>query len=101
MDAAVTNKEITIKDVAKQANVSVATVSRVLNGRDRVSDSTRKKIRKIIEELNFVPSTMATSMVKKKTNMLSVVVPDIQNPFYTAVIGGMVEVANKDGFSLL
>jgi len=98
MDAAVTNKEITIKDVAKQANVSVATVSRVLNGRDRVSDSTRKKILKIIEELNFVPSTMAASMVKKKTNMLAVVVPEIQNPFYTAVIGGTVEVANKEGF---
>ncbi|WP_259620183.1 LacI family DNA-binding transcriptional regulator [Paenibacillus doosanensis] len=93
-----TNKEITIKDVAKQANVSVATVSRVLNGRDRVSDATRKKILKIIEELNFVPSTMAASMVKKKTNMLAVVVPEIQNPFYTAVIGGTVEIANNEGF---
>jgi DNA-binding LacI/PurR family transcriptional regulator len=96
-----TNKEITIKDVAKQAGVSVATVSRVMNGRDRVSEATRKKILKIIEEMNFVPNTMAASMVNKKTNMLSVVVPEIQNPFYTAVIGGMVEVAKKEGFFTL
>lgn len=94
-------KEITIKDVAKRANVSVATVSRVMNGRDRVSDATRKKILKIIDELNFVPNTMAASMVNKKTNMLSVVVPEIQNPFYTAVIGGTVEVAKKEGFFTL
>ena len=96
-----TNKEITIKDVAKQANVSVATVSRVMNGRDRVSDATRKKILKIIDELNFVPNTMAASMVNKKTNMLSVVVPEIHNPFYTAVIGGMVEIAKNAGFFTL
>ncbi|MFS0726910.1 LacI family DNA-binding transcriptional regulator [Paenibacillus sp. 1P07SE] len=95
------NKEITIKDVAKQAGVSVATVSRVLNGRDRVSDETRKKILKIIDELNFVPNTMAASMVNKKTRMLSVVVPEIQNPFYTAVISGTVEVAKKAGFVTL
>ncbi|WP_040716870.1 LacI family DNA-binding transcriptional regulator [Paenibacillus daejeonensis] len=95
------NKEITIKDVAKQAGVSVATVSRVLNGRDRVSDDTRKKILKIIEDMNFVPNTMAASMVNKKTRMLSVVVPEIQNPFYTAVISGTVEVAKKAGFVTL
>lgn len=101
MERIVTEKDITIKDVAKHANVSVATVSRVLNGLDRVSESTRKKVLKVIDELNFVPNTMAASMVKKKTNMLSVVVPEIQNPFYTAVIGGTVEVAKKAGFFTL
>ncbi|MFD2332932.1 LacI family DNA-binding transcriptional regulator [Cohnella sp. GCM10020058] len=96
-----TNRTITIKDVAKQANVSVATVSRVINGLDRVSDATRKRVLKIIQELNFVPNTMAASMVNKKTKMLSVVVPDIQNPFYTAVIEGTVEVAKREGFFTL
>ncbi|WP_342565640.1 LacI family DNA-binding transcriptional regulator [Paenibacillus sp. FSL R7-0345] len=95
------DKEMTIKDVARLAGVSVATVSRVMNGRDRVSDATRKKIQRIIEELNFVPNTMAASMVSKKTHMLAVVVPEIQNPFYTAVIGGTVEAAKKEGFSTL
>ncbi|ANS73490.1 transcriptional regulator [Paenibacillus yonginensis] len=96
-----TNRNITIKDVAKQANVSVATVSRVINGLDRVSESTRKRVLKIIQELNFVPNNMAASMVNKKTNMISVVVPEIQNPFYTAVIEGTVEVAKREGFFTL
>ncbi|WP_217622401.1 LacI family DNA-binding transcriptional regulator [Paenibacillus agri] len=101
MEVVVTKRDITIKDVAKTANVSVATVSRVINGLDRVSEATRKKVLKVIDELNFVPNTIAASMVNKKTNMLAVVVPEIQNPFYTAVIGGTVEVAKKAGFVTL
>lgn len=95
------DKEITIKDIARLANVSVATVSRAINGRDRVSEATRKKILKIIEDVNFVPNAMAASMVNKRTHMLAVVVPEIQNPFYTAVIGGTVEAAKKEGYSTL
>lgn len=101
MEVGITNRDITIKDVAKAANVSVATVSRVINGLDRVSEATRKRVLKIIEEMNFVPSSMAASMVKKKTNMLAVVVPEVHNPFYTAVISGTVEVAKKEGFFTL
>jgi len=97
----VTSKDITIKDVAKQAGVSVATVSRVVNGLDRVSEVTRKRVHKVIQELNFTPNTMAASIVRKKTNMLSVVVPEIQNPFYTAVIEGTEEVAKREGFFTL
>ncbi|RXZ78526.1 LacI family transcriptional regulator [Paenibacillaceae bacterium] len=96
-----TIKDITIKDVAKQAGVSVSTVSRVVNGLDRVSDATRKRVHKVIQELNFVPNTMAASIVRKKTNMISVVVPEIQNPFYTAVIEGTEEIAKREGFFTL
>lgn len=90
--------EITIKDVAKQANVSVATVSRVLNGLDRVSEKTRKKVQKVVQELNYVPNSMAVSMVTKQTHMLAVVVPEFENPFYTAVIKGTVDVASQEGY---
>ncbi|MEN1969804.1 LacI family DNA-binding transcriptional regulator [Lentibacillus sp. N15] len=93
------HKEITIKDVAVKANVSVATVSRVLNGLDRVSDTTRNKVQKIIEELDYEPNIMAASIITKQTKMLAVVVPEIQNPFYTAVIEGTVAVAKNEGFS--
>ncbi|MBA9026359.1 MULTISPECIES: LacI family DNA-binding transcriptional regulator [Bacillaceae] len=91
--------DITIKDVAKQANVSVATVSRVLNGLDRVSDQTRKKVLKVVKELNYVPNTMAASMITKQTQMLAVVVPEIENPFYTSVIKGTVNVAKERGYN--
>jgi DNA-binding LacI/PurR family transcriptional regulator len=91
-------KNITIKDVAKQANVSVATVSRVLNRLDRVSDKTRKNVLKVIDKLNYVPDNVAVSMITKQTQMLAVIVPVIQNPFYTAVIQGMVEISKKAGY---
>lgn len=91
-------QKITIKEVAKQANVSVATVSRVLNGRDRVSKETKEKVLKVVKELNYVPNTTAVSMITKQTQMLAVVVPDIENPFYTAVIKGAVSVARQEGY---
>ncbi|HBE78604.1 MAG TPA: LacI family transcriptional regulator [Firmicutes bacterium] len=92
------NREITIKDVAERANVSVSTVSRVLNGLDRVSDKTRTEVLKIIKELNYIPNDIAVSMITKKTKVIAVVVPNLENPFYTAVIRGTVEVTKKAGY---
>jgi DNA-binding LacI/PurR family transcriptional regulator len=91
-------KEITIKDVAKKANVSISTVSRVLNGLDRVSKKTRSQVLEIIKELNYVPNNLAVSMVKKRSKMIAVMVPDIINPFYTAVIQGAEEIAKMQGY---
>lgn len=91
-------KEITIKDVAKKANVSISTVSRVLNGLDRVSGKTRNKVLKVIEELNYVPNNLAVSMVKKKSKMIAIMVPDIINPFYTSVIQGTETIAKAHDY---
>jgi LacI family transcriptional regulator len=91
-------KEITIKDVAKKANVSISTVSRVLNGLDRVSKKTRNHVLEVIEQLNYTPNNVAVSMVKKKSKMIAVMVPDIINPFYTAVIQGAEEIAKSHGY---
>ncbi|MCM3715307.1 LacI family transcriptional regulator [Alkalihalobacillus oceani] len=88
----------TIKDVAKHANVSVATVSRVLNNLDRVSDKTRKKVKKAIEELQFVPNSLAASMITKQTKMIATIVPNIQNSFYTSVIQATADVAKAEGY---
>jgi DNA-binding LacI/PurR family transcriptional regulator len=64
------NNDITIKDVAKKANTSISTVSRVLNGLNRVSNKTRKRILKVIDEMEYVPNGVAISMVKKQANMI-------------------------------
>ncbi|MFJ5717863.1 LacI family DNA-binding transcriptional regulator [Neobacillus sp. NPDC093127] len=93
--------DFSIKDIAKASGVSVSTVSRVLNGKDRVSENTRKQVLKVIEELNYVPSNVAVSMVKKETKMIAVIVPDIINPFYTAVIKGTEEYARSQGYFTL
>ncbi|SES28001.1 LacI family DNA-binding transcriptional regulator [Salipaludibacillus aurantiacus] len=92
---------ITIKDVAKNAEVSVSTVSRVLNGKDRVDPDTRKKVMEVIKSMNYVPNNLAVSMVKKKSNILGVVIPEIMNPFYAAVVKGAEEIAKKKGYVTL
>jgi LacI family transcriptional regulator len=75
----------TIKDIAKHAGVSTMTVSRYFNYPDKVTEKTRKRITKAIEVLNYQPNEIARSMITKKTNTLGVVVPDIRNPFFSAI----------------
>ncbi len=95
------NRNVTIKDVAQHAGVAVSTVSRVLNNLDRVSDETRDKVKKAAEELGFVRNTLAASVKTGRTSMIVVVVPDIINEYYTAVIQGVEEIAIKNGYYTL
>jgi LacI family transcriptional regulator len=96
-----TKKQATIKDVAKMVNMSVSTVSRVMNGLDRVSEKARTRIKLAAQELNYVPSGIAVSMVKGRSKIILVVVPDIINEYYTAVIHGVEEVVRNNGYSTI
>ena len=71
----------TIVDIARKANVSIATVSRVMNGTGQVSEKTRKKVQKVIDENHYVPNSVARSLVMKSTRIFGVIVADILNPF--------------------
>lgn len=71
-----------IKDVAKHAGVSVTTVSRVMNNRGAISEMTRSKVYKAMEELNYHPNEIAKSLYTKKSNLIGLILPDISNPFY-------------------
>lgn len=73
---------VTISDIAKEANVSQTTVSRVLNNSGYVKDETRKKVLKVMKDLNYSPSAIARSLSTKKTNIIGVIVPDIKNSFF-------------------
>ncbi|MOA64852.1 Ribose operon repressor [compost metagenome] len=79
---------MSIKDIARLANVSIATVSNVINGKGRVSPNTVSKVNKIIQELHFVPSASARSLKDMKSHLIAVVVPFLEkgmlqdNPFY-------------------
>ena len=95
------NKDVTIKDVAQMAGVSISTVSRVLNGLDRVSDETRHKVNEVARNLRYVPNSIAVSMITGSTKMIVVVVPDIINEYYTSVIQGAEEVAKSEGYYTL
>lgn len=81
---------ITIKDIAKKANVSITTVSRVLNQKtEGISKSTRKRVLEIIEELGYRPNSIARSMITKQTNTIGLIIPDIRNPFFPELVRGV------------
>ncbi|KRL14508.1 LacI family DNA-binding transcriptional regulator [Schleiferilactobacillus perolens] len=94
-------KQLTIKEIASMAGVSVSTVSRVLNNKAHVNPAKRKKIQAIIDQSGFQPSMIARGMVYQRTNTLGVVVSDITNPYFTALVSNIEAVAEDFGFSLL
>lgn len=74
-----------IRDVAKRANVAASTVSRVLNDSGYVSEETRKKIKKAMEELDYIPNELARNLFRKKTGIVAMMVPDISHPFFSSL----------------
>ncbi|MCT4543412.1 MAG: LacI family transcriptional regulator [Vallitalea sp.] len=92
---------ITIRDIAMRANVSSTTVSRVLNNSGYVKDTTKKKILNAIKELNYVPNAVARSLSINKTNIIGVMVPDLNNPFFTEVVQGISNVADENDLNII
>ncbi|GAE31556.1 LacI family DNA-binding transcriptional regulator [Alkalihalobacillus hemicellulosilyticus] len=79
-------KGVTIYDIAKEAQVSPATVSRVLTGNAKVKPTTMKKITAVIEKYNFKPNGLARSLLQKKTKMIGFILPDINHPFFSTFV---------------
>lgn len=91
-----------IQDVAKLADVSIATVSRVINNQGGVRRVTEERILKAIEELGYIRSAAARTMKRKETNTIGVIVPDIKNPFFPLVMAGIEQKAReKEFFTIL
>lgn len=93
--------ESKIVDVAKRANVSVATVSRVLNDSPLVSPKTREKVLKAIREMNYTPNALAKQLRSKKTMTLGVVVSDIEVSYYAEIIKGIENTANSLQYKII
>jgi len=92
---------ITIADIAKEAGVSISTVSRVMNNTKPVSPELRDRVYKIIEKNNFKPNALAQGLITKKTNMVGVVVPDISNPVFGALTKGINSVCTRKGYTIM
>lgn len=92
---------VTIYDIADKANVSAMTVSRVINNTGRVSEKTRAKVKKVMQELNYVPNQMARSLVLQQSQTLFLLITDITNPFFTTLSRGAEDAARKHGYNLL
>lgn len=93
-------KLVSIKEVAKAAGVSPATVSRVLTNSRKVSPKRKAAVLKCIEELNYLPNIPARQLRNKKTNVINVLVPDITNPFYHEVFRGIEAVATQNNYQV-
>jgi LacI family transcriptional regulator len=91
----------TIRDVARAAGVSVATVSRALTGSGPVSDATRDRIRAIAEVLRYAPNASARSLVSSRTSTFGVLLPDLYGEFFSEVIRGADRAARAHGYHLL
>lgn len=93
------NKKITIKDVAKQSGVSIATVSQILNGNEqKFSPKTVEKVLVAKAALNYEPDYFARRMVMKKSKTIGVLVPDITNPFFSTLVRGIEGVLYRENF---
>ena len=93
--------KITIRDVAKKANVSVATVSRVINNKGYVYEETRKVVLQIIDELGFEPNQLARSLTNHRSMMIGVIVPHVGTTFYGQLIEGIEQAALSYGYKTM
>lgn len=92
-------KNVTIKDIAEMADVSVATVSRVINNNGRFSPETQKKIKKIIAETGYTTDLAAKGLRTKKAQLIGIVVPDITNPYFSLLVQNLEITFFREGFS--
>lgn len=90
-----------IKDIANATGVSSATVSRVINNSGYVKEETREKVLKVINENNYIPSAIARSLSIQDTSSIGVIIPDIENPFFSSIIRGISDVAEKNNYNIL
>ena len=91
----------TIKEVARAAGVSVATVSRVMNDSGPVNEETRRRIKEIAQALNYVPNSAARSLITSRTHTLGVLLPDLYGEFFSEVIRGIDHTARSEAYHLI
>ncbi len=91
----------TIKDVAREAGVSIATVSRVVNNGPKVGKKTKARVLSIMAELGYRPNENARALVTQKSNTLGVVIPDLTDPFFASLASGVDEIARQNNMQLL
>lgn len=91
----------TIKDVARAANVSIATVSRILNNQPGYSLKTKQRVLKVIKDLNYQPNAVARGLINKKTRTLGILVPNVSSMFSSSLLKGVEDAAYTRGYSVI
>lgn len=91
----------TQKDVAEKAGVTVTTVSRVINNRGYIAEATRKKVYQVMNELNYRPNAVARSLSTKKSNILGVILPAVNHPFFSSLLSYLEKYAYQNDYKIL
>lgn len=93
---------ITMKDIAREAGVSITTVSKIINNKDmNISEQTRQRVLEIAKRENYTPNAMAKSLRAKTSNFIGVILPDITNPFFSTIVRGVEDTAKRYGFGVV
>ena len=92
---------IGIRDIAKLAGVSTATVSRVINNPEMTSEKVRKKVQKVIEEYNYIPNQPVKKIFSKTSNTIAVFIYDMENPFFISLIKELNQICLEHNYMLL
>jgi len=91
---------VTMKDIAREAKVSVVTVSRALNNKPDISEETKEHILKIANKLKYSPNILAQNLATKETKTIGVIVPNVSDPFYSRIIDGISNEISISGYSM-
>lgn len=92
--------EVNIYEIAREAGVSIATVSRVINNSSSVSEKKRRQVMEVVKRHNYVPSSAAKILSTSTSNLVGVVIPDINNPFFMQILQGITEESDMHHFHL-
>ena len=93
--------QVTIKDLARQLNISVSTVSRALRNASDINPETKIAVLALAEKLSYEPNAMAQGLVKRKTKIIGIVVPVIHSNYFSEALSGMTEIANEYDYHLM
>ena len=96
-----TAKHSTIIDIAQKLGISPSTVSRALHNNPDVKNETKELVKKVAEELHYIPNPIAQSLKSSKTTTIGVIVPEIKHDFFSSAISGIEEVAYNSGYTII
>ncbi|WP_163717776.1 LacI family DNA-binding transcriptional regulator [Mangrovibacterium lignilyticum] len=91
-------RHVSLKDLAKELNVSISTVSRALKDHPDISEEVRQKVKHLASERNYSPNPLAMGLLKQATRMIGIIVPDLVTHFYSSIISGIESVAKEHGY---
>ena len=94
-------KKVTIKDIARELNISTSTVSRALRDSYEIGPETKRRVMELAQRLDYTPDPVALSLLNSHSNDIGVIVPDISNPFFALVIAGIEDVAFAQGYHVV